>query len=140
MVSDMLIAEALDVYAALQKGSHVFVKMGDGGKTEQAHDELWSDTGMLSLRMHFVCLESLVRFKSPSAGWFSSARTAGEFFLWGVVRQAVLLDAAALDATPKLKAFYETVSAMPETRPLIEGTSPMGPMKQYFVAGPRQTT
>ena len=141
VVSDMLIAEALDVYAALQKGQPTcFVKMGDGGKTEQAHEELWSDTGKISLRRHFVCLEKLVRDTSPSAGWFSSARTAGEFFLWGVVRQAVLLDAAALDATPKLKAFYETVSAMPETRPLIEGTSPMGPMKQYFVAGPRQTT
>ena len=141
VVSDILIAEALDVYAALQKGQPTcFVKMGDGGKTEQAHDELWSDTGKMSLRRHFVCLEKLVRDTSPSAGWFSSARTAGEFFLWGVLRQVVLLDAAALDATPKLKAFYETVSALPETRPLIEGTSPMGAMKQYFVAGPRQTT
>ena len=95
---------------------------------------------MGKIRLQALRQEKLVRDTSPSAGWFSSARTAGEFFLWGVVRQAVLLDAAALDATPKLKAFYETVSAMPETRPLIEGTSPMGPMKQYFVAGPRQTT
>ena len=47
-----------------------------------------------------------------------------------------VLDAAAFDATPKLKAFYETVASMPETKPLIEGTSPMGAMRQYFVAGP----
>ena len=139
VVSDMLIAEALDVYAALQKGQPTcFVKMGDGGKTEQAHDELWSDTGKISLRRHFACLEKLVRDTSPSAGWFTSARTAGEFFLWGVVHQAVALDAAALDATPKLRAFYDAVAAMAETKALVEGSSPMGVMKQYFVAGPRQ--
>ena len=112
--------------------------MGDGGKTEQAHDELWSDTGKISLRRHFACLEKLVRDTSPSAAWFTSARTAGEFFQWGVVHQAVALDAAALDATPKLRAFYDAVAAMAETKALVEGSSPMGVMKQYFVAGPRQ--
>jgi glutathione S-transferase len=140
-VSDMLIAEALDVYAALQKGQPTcFVKMGDGGKTDTAHDELWGDTGRISLLRHFACLEKLVRDDDDvkQTGWFSKRRTAGEFFLWGVLHQVFLLDAAAFDATPKLKAFYETVASMPETKPLIEGTSPMGAMRQYFVAGPRQ--
>jgi glutathione S-transferase len=134
-VSLMLIAEASDIYAALQKGQPtIYVEIGKGGKTETFHEELWGNEGRIALKRHLKCLEKLIAHGDDDA--FTSEKTAGEMFLWGVMHQVVLLDGDVFAATPKLKAFYERVLKLPETQAMLDGTSPMGTMKQYFVAGP----
>ena len=135
VVSNMITNEASDIYAALQKGQPtVYVPHGSGGKTDALHAELWGSEGRISLKNHFNCLERLV----VDGDKFTSSKTAGEMFLWGMLHQVVLIDQAPFENTPKLKGFYDRVLELPETKAMIDGSSPMGAMTQYFVAGPEQ--
>ena len=130
-MSSMLVAEAEDIYAALQKGQPtLYAKIGSGVKTEQTHEELWTK----SLPHHLGCLEKLC---DVDGRFTSTGVTSGEMFLWGVLHQVALLAKAfAFDGRPKLAAYYERIAAMERTVEVLEGKSPAGSMAQYFVAGP----
>ena len=55
--SAMLMAEAEDLYAAMQKGCPtLFVPLGQGVKTKENHEELWAKV----LPHHIGCLENLL--------------------------------------------------------------------------------
>ena len=127
----MLVAEAEDIYAALQKGQPtLYAKIGSGVKTEQTHEELWTK----SLPHHLGCLEKLC---DVDGRFTSTGVTSGEMFLWGVLHQVALLAKAfVFDGRPKLAAYYERIAAMERTVEVLEGKSPAGSMAQYFVAGP----
>ncbi len=88
-MSNMLLAQAEDMYNALQKGQPtLYAKIGSGIKTDATHAELWEVT----LPHHLDCLEKLC---DANAGNFTSTgNTIGEMFLWGVIHQVVLLDEA----------------------------------------------
>ena len=130
-MSSMLVAEAEDIYAALQKGQPtLYAKIGSGVKTEQTHEELWTK----SLPHHLGCLEKLC---DVDGRFTSTGVTSGEMFLWGVLHQVALLAKAfVFDGRPKLAAYYERIAAMERTVEVLEGKSPAGSMAQYFVAGP----
>lgn len=130
-MSSMLVAEAEDIYAALQRGQPtLYAKLGSGVKTEQTHEELWTT----SLPHHLECLEKLC---DENGRFTSTGVTCGEMFLWGVLHQVVLLAKAfAFEGRPKLAAYYERIAAMERTVEVLEGKSPAGSMAQYFVAGP----
>jgi glutathione S-transferase len=132
--SAMLLAEAEDIYAALQRGQPTkFVPIGEGGKTDATHAELWADDGRSSLPRHLRCLEALV---GPSGDAFTaSGTTAGEMYLWGMLHQIAILDESTLASTPGVDAFYRRVLDSPATRDVLEGRSPMGEMGAYFVKG-----
>ena len=134
VVSQMITNEASDIYAALQKGQPtMYVAHGTAGKTDALHAELWGSEGRISLQKHFACLEKLV-----DGDKFTSTQTAGEMFLWGVLHQVFLVDQAPFQNAPQLKSFYDRVLEMPATKQMLDGTSPMGAMLQYFVNGPMQ--
>ena len=88
-MSNMLLAQAEDMYNALQKGQPtLYAKIGSGIKTDATHAELWEVT----LPHH---LDSLEKLCDADAGNFTSTgSTIGEMFLWGVIHQVVLLDEA----------------------------------------------
>lgn len=132
--SAMLLAEAEDIYAALQRGQPTkFVPIGEGGKTDATHAELWADDGRSSLPRHLRCLEALI---GPSGDAFTaSGTTAGEMYLWGMLHQIAILDESTFAATPGVDAFYRRVLDSPATRDVLEGRSPMGEMGEYFVKG-----
>ena len=129
--SSMLVAEAEDIYAALQKGQPtLYAKIGSGVKTEETHEELWTT----SLPHHLGCLEKLC---DADGKFTSTGVTCGEMFLWGTLHQVVLLAKDfVFDGRPKLAAYYERIAAMERTVEVLEGKSPAGSMAQYFVAGP----
>ena len=133
--SAMLLAEAEDIYAALQRGQPTkFVPVGEGGKTDATHAELWADDGRFSLPRHLRCLEALI---GPSGDAFTaSGTTAGEMYLWGMLHQIAILDGSTFAATPGVDAFHRRIRDLPLTRDVLEGRSPMGEMEAYFLKGP----
>lgn len=55
--SMMLMAEAEDLYTAMQKGSPTkYVPLGERGKTAETHAELWGEV----IPKHVGCLEALL--------------------------------------------------------------------------------
>jgi glutathione S-transferase len=62
--------------------------------------------------------------------------TSGEVFLWGVIHQMVLCSETPLNDAPNLRRWYDRIAAHPKTKEVLEGTSPMGNMGQYFINPP----
>ena len=97
--SAMLMAEAEDLYAAMQKGCPtLFVPLGQGTKTPENHEELWGEV----LPRHVGCLEKLL---GDSDKFTSTGLTSGELFLFGVIHQIVLCkeDVMTAAAAPNLQ-------------------------------------
>lgn len=57
----------------------------------------------------------------------------GELFLWGMVHQIVLCKSDVFAAAPNLQRWYDRILSHPKTAHVLDGTSPMGVMEQYFV-------
>jgi len=135
-VSAMLLAEAEDLYTNLQKGQATkYVALGEGGKTQQLHDELWAESGKIARAKHFRCLERMAKPADAvgPARFTSGGATCGEMYLWGMLRQIALLKPDVFAPFPKLRAFYERILEHPRTKEVLDGTSPMGAMAEYFV-------
>mmetsp|Transcript_39306 Transcript_39306/g.92432 ORF Transcript_39306/g.92432 Transcript_39306/m.92432 type:complete len:232 (+) Transcript_39306:3-698(+) len=135
--SQMLMAEAEDIYNALQKSVPTkFVKLGQKGKGDvAAHEEFWAST----IPSHLGKLEALLGGAETVA---SMARgqwqpkddpTAGELHLFSMLHQMVVVRPNVLDATPKLKGFYESILNKPNTQKVLSGASSFGPLAPYFV-------
>ena len=91
-----------------------FVPVGEGGKTDATHAELWADDGRFSLSRHLRCLEALI---GPSGDAFTaSGTTAGEMYLWGMLHQIAILDGSTFAATPGVDAFYRKIRDLPHER------------------------
>ena len=113
-MSSMLVAEAEDIYAALQKGQPtLYAKIGSGVKTTQTHEELWTT----SLPHHLGCLEKLC---DENGGFTSTGVTCGEMFLWGVLHQVVLAPVEGLGALVEKHEALGTVALLQ----VAEGATP----------------
>ena len=62
-----------------------------------------------------------------------SGVTVGELTFFASLHQIVVLRENVLDATPKLKAFYKRVLALPATQKVVNGESKMGKIAPYLI-------
>ena len=134
VVSDMLVAEAEDVYSVMQKSiPTLFVKLGT--PMLKGDKEYFEKTISETFPKHFNCLEELLR-RQDSAPWFikGDKRCVGELYLWGFLYQLKLALPNILDSFPKLLEFYNAMAGLESVFKVVEGESAFGPWKQYFVA------
>jgi len=122
--SQMLIAEAEDIYSAAQKALPTrFVKMAD----QAAYDKFWSET----LLQHLSLCEKLC---VGAGGFTATGMTVGELSLFSYVHQLTLVNPAILsDKFPKMKQWYGKVAADARTVKVLGGKSNFGPIGQYFM-------
>ena len=110
-LSQMLLAEAEDLYAGLQKFcATAFVPLAK--KTDAATAAAWWDGSEPrgGLPNHLSKLEKLLGGK---AKFTSSGTTVGEVYLYSMLHQMVLVKADVLGATPSLSKFYTDMTALP---------------------------
>lgn len=80
---------------------------------------------------HLAKLEALC---AAPLGFTSTGQTAGELYLFGMLYQtAAVAGAASLDATPRLKAWFDRTKALPAVAKVLEGRSAIGSLGQYFM-------
>jgi len=123
--SDMLLAEAEDLYGLLQKNvDTAFVK---GKLPKEEGMVFWTGDGRGTLNDHFANLEKFEFSGPPSI-------LAGEAYLLGMMFQMSLCKADFLDAAkfPKLSAWYTSALATAPMQKAINGDTPMGKFSQYF--------
>jgi len=139
-VSQMLIAEAEDIYKLMQQSlPTIMAKLGSPGKGGQAeYDAFFAD----KLPPHLEKLGKLC--DGGSHKFTSSGETVGELYLWSILHQAVLVrpslfaaGAAEHNGQPgALATWYASLLADKRTSKVLSGESSMGEFKQYFVAAP----
>ena len=136
--SQMLLAEAEDIYAGLQKFcATAFVPL-EKKCTPQEAAEWWdgsvNDFGAkVGLPSHLEKLEALL---GDSGAFTSTGTTVGEAYLFSMLHQMVLVKEDVLDATAGLKKFHTDMAARPEVAKVLSGESAFGPWQQYFKATP----
>lgn len=107
VLSEMLMSEAEDVWGQLTKALYDKVD----GSNAAAFSKLFAADGWFG--KHAVCIEKLL----PLGSTFFSAgekRLAGSYYMACVLDCALSVDAACLDATPRLKAFVKAMLELPE--------------------------
>lgn len=127
-VSQMLIAEAEDIYALLMRNVPTIVApLNEGIKGDKAaYDLFWST----KLPPHLANLEKLC---AAGTGFDS---TPGMLYLFSVVHQLCLVVPAVLAGKAALSAWYKKTLNDPRTAKVLAGESSMGPFKQYFIEEP----
>ena len=129
--SQMLLAEAEDIYAGLQKFcATAFVPLEKKCTPQEA--AAWWD-GKIGLPSHLEKLEALL---GDSGAFTSTGTTVGEAYLFSMLHQMVLVKEDVLDATAGLKKFHTDMAARPEVAKVLSGESAFGPWQQYFKATP----
>ena len=151
-MSQMLLAEGEDLYAAMQKFvPTVYVPLSEK-TTPERNADWWNRIAP----GHLQRLEALVVHRAkpaaptslaygaavaqnlPQAERFtSSGQTVGEIYLWSMLHQMRLCKPDLLYPFPQLRAFYEQTAALPGVVNVLSGNSPFGPFVQYFVGGPQ---
>lgn len=142
-ISQMLLAEAEDIYAGLGKfvpsvggygylgfegtiGENPMTKKG----TEAAYAKFWAEW----VPEHVSKLETLLAGKDK---FTSSGRTVGEVYLFAMLYQLILCKPQSspelFASTPQTGLFYKTLFDDPSVQKVITGESSMGELKQYFV-------
>jgi len=127
ILSDMLLAEAEDIYGLLQKNvDTAFVK-------DKPASDFWTGDGRGTLNSHLVNLEKLV--KSGNSFTEAGNALAGEAYLFGMFYQMSLCKADFIDAGkyPKLASWYTTHLESAAMQKVITGDTPMGKFTQYFM-------
>ena len=145
-LSQMLIGEAEDLYAGLQRfNPTVYQALGSGfpkADTRAQYDAFWArDVPKQMVFLQNFCLSDnlgiafLNAEERKAVGWTGPAPTptVGELYLWSILHQMVLVQPTCLDATHVLKNFYSIVLKSASTARVLSGESPMGPFKPYFV-------
>jgi hypothetical protein len=127
-VSQMLIAEAEDVYAMLAKNVPTIVApLNQGIKGDKAgYDAFWSE----KLPPH---LDNLERLCATGTGF---GTTPGALYLFSILHQACLVVPTAIGARTALAAWYSKTLNDPRVAKVLAGESSMGPFKQYFIEEP----
>lgn len=127
-ISQMLIAEAEDIYALLMRAVPTIVApLNQGIKGDKANYELfWNE----KLPPHIANLERLC---AKGRGFDA---TPGALYLFSIVHQLCLVVPAVLAGSPALSAWYAKTLNDPRTAKVLAGESSMGAFKQYFIAEP----
>jgi len=94
-VSEMMIEEQNDLYNALAKAMYA----------PSDKPAAWKNALEVEIPKHFALIEKLLHGEH-----FGSKLTAGDVAIWSILNIILDLNAHALDAFPKLKAFYEKLS------------------------------
>lgn len=127
-VSQMLIAEAEDLYAMTNKNVPTIVApLNQGIKGDKAaYDAYWSE----KLPPHLDNLEKLCKAGRGFHG------TSGGLYLFSILHQLCLIVPALLKSRPALAAWYDQILGDPRTAKVLSGESSMGAFKQYFIEEP----
>ena len=122
----MLIAEGEDLIAALSKFNPTLFRALECSTEE--HENFWSTI----LPGHLGHLDKLV--STPITGTDTdSVYTTGELYVWSMLHQAMLCRPSCLAPFHNVAEFYAEVLAHPRTKEVLNGTSPMGELKQYII-------
>ena len=126
--SQMLIAEAEDIYAMLNRHVPTIVApLNQGTKGDKAaYDLFWSE----KLPPHLASLERLC------AAGRGFNETPGGLYLFSILHQACLVVPSVLAGSPALSAWYAKTLNDPRTTKVLAGESSMGAYKQYFIEEP----
>ena len=132
-VSQMLIAEAEDIYALLMRNVPTIVApLNQGIKGDKAaYDLFWSD----KLPPH---LENLEKLCEAGHGF---DETPGGLYLFSIIHQLCLVMPSLFVAKKgkqagTLAAWYSKTLCDPRTAKVLDGKSSMGAFKQYFIEEP----
>ncbi len=110
-ISEQLIEETVDIF-------HDFVKLFGAADKAAAFETLLGT----DVPKHFTHLEAFLPAGSNS---FGSKITTGDIALFGTINIILDIDATALDAFPKLKAFYANLAQHPGVKTFIEQDLPL---------------
>ena len=127
-LSQMLIAEAEDIYAMLSKNVPTIVApLNQGTKGDKAaYDLFWGE----KLPPH---LDSLERLCATGTGF---GVTPGALYLFSILHQVCLVASTSFGTRTALAAWYSKTLNDPRTAKVLAGESSMGPFKQYFIEAP----
>eukprot|EP00854_Cymbomonas_tetramitiformis_P008079 gene8079-9597_t len=125
VMSQMLLAEAEDIYGLLVKLCPTIMKDKRDGVTQ-----LWSE----DVPAHLAKLEALLEGPGPRFAFTFTGLTVGELYLWGVLYQMTLVKPEVLSNTPKINAWYSFVHQHPGVQKTLEGKAGVGTLGQYFIA------
>lgn len=127
-VSQMLIAEAEDIYAMTNRHVPTIVApLNQGIKGDKgAYDLFWSE----KLPPHLANLERLCAAGSGFHG------TPGGLYLFSILHQLCLVVPSLLEGSTTLASWYANTLTHPHTAKVLAGDSSMGPFKQYFIVEP----
>lgn len=131
IMNQMLIAEAEDLYTALQKYQPtLYVSLGrpDRFKADlEGHRFYWATW----VPKQFKMVEALFRGKPHLT---TTGFTAGELLLFSYVHQMVLVQPAdMLEGFPALSSWYKIVLNDENTQAVLNGKSNFGNLENYFV-------
>ena len=131
IMNQMLIAEAEDLYAALQKYQPtIYVGLGrtDRFKADlDGHKGYWSNWVPKQLKMIEALFKGKLHF--TTLGF-----TSGELLLFSYLHQmAIVQPANMFEEFPNLLAWYEIVLNDERTQKVLNGKSNFGKLETYFV-------
>ena len=113
-LSEALVEEQADLFTLLVKANY-------DAEKEQAFVKTFAE----SFPAHLQKLEALLQ-----QDFFTSKLTLGSLAIFSVLNFALDLEPSVLDATPKLKAFYQRVAALPTVKSYLDLNVPA-----YFKRG-----
>ena len=127
-VSQMLIAEAEDIYAMTNRAVPTIVApLNQGIKGDKANYDLFFAE---KLPPH---LDNLERLCATGTGF---GTTPGALYLFSILHQACLVVPAVIGARTELAGWYSKTLNDPRVAKVLAGESSMGPFKQYFIEEP----
>mmetsp|Transcript_125385 Transcript_125385/g.187263 ORF Transcript_125385/g.187263 Transcript_125385/m.187263 type:complete len:197 (-) Transcript_125385:38-628(-) len=103
-LSESLIEEQGDLVNLLVKANY-------GGNKEEDYNKVFAE----EYPKHLANLEKLL-----SNDFFTSKVTAGSLAIFSALNIALDLEASLLDKTPKVKAFYDRVAALPQVKQYLD--------------------
>eukprot|EP00930_Biecheleria_cincta_P004417 TRINITY_DN10532_c0_g2_i1.p1 TRINITY_DN10532_c0_g2~~TRINITY_DN10532_c0_g2_i1.p1 ORF type:complete len:235 (-),score=47.77 TRINITY_DN10532_c0_g2_i1:261-965(-) len=128
-VSSMLLQEGEDIWTAMKAGCPTcFAKE----MSAESYHNLWEKV----LPAHLSKLQPLLTTASNQLTFSPSSHptyTVGEAYLFSMLYQARLVNAAVFEAFPSVVAWLDQMAAHPAVVKVLEGKGPLGVMEQYFI-------
>ena len=124
-VSQMLLAEGDEIFAEMLKNTSNIFHASE--KTAEEIETFWKVT---IVGHHVSKLEAIL---SGQTKFTSSGVTVGELYLWGMLRQALIVRPTVLNGAPCLMQWHSDIEENSITKRVIEGKSKLGAMGQFFV-------
>ena len=130
-MSQQLLAEGEDIYAAMQKFvPTVYRKLStDETVTSKGTDADYAHFWAERLPSHLAKLERLCPFNGKGG-----EPLPGELYLFSMLYQCTLVDGACLAQYPKLAKWFNTLKANKKTERVLSGKSSMGTLTPYFIS------
>ena len=135
-----LIAEAEDIYHLMVKFLPTpYKQLSSGGVvtskgTAADYESFWAEV----LPPHLSALERLLpsewTFNPKVASKGCSPFLAGELYLFSMLYQASLVTETLFARAPRMGKWFEHLKADHRTERVLSGQSPMGELRQYFLA------